>query len=136
MHPSQDPHDSSARRTAPSIPSWRSTWPSPRHAVGLAHQVTAGWRGRSCRLPIVGAWRQLMNNPHQNRYSRRIARRRAAVERVVFGAGITAYELGPRSGALADTAVMTAIMHGYDRDTLRVGATLRALLDQAEAETP
>lgn len=66
-----------ARAEGPPVPSWRSTWPSPRHAAALARQVGAGWLGRSCRLPLVGAWRQLMNNPRQHRHSRRIARGRA-----------------------------------------------------------
>lgn len=69
-----------ARAAGPPVPSWRSTWPSPRHAAALARQVGAGWLGRSYRLPLVGAWRQLMNNPRQNRYSRRVARHRAEAE--------------------------------------------------------
>lgn len=69
-----------ARAEGPPVPRWRSTWPSPRHAAALARQVGAGWLGGSCRLPLVGAWRQLMNNPRQNRRSRRVARRRAGAE--------------------------------------------------------
>ncbi|MDN5749404.1 MAG: hypothetical protein L0H64_12950 [Pseudonocardia sp.] len=53
---------------------------TPDAAAALARQVGASRLGRSYRLPLVGAWRQLMNNPRQYRYSRRAARRRAGAE--------------------------------------------------------
>jgi hypothetical protein len=37
-------------------------------------------------------------------------------------------DLGPRAQAEAETAVTTAVEHGYDDDPARVADTLRALL--------
>jgi hypothetical protein len=62
------------------VPSWASTLPSARHAAALGRRLVDGWLGRSWRLPIVGARRQLMNNPRQNRYARQMGRHRAAAE--------------------------------------------------------
>ncbi len=42
-------------------------------------------------------------------------------------------ELGERYRDAADTAVMNAIEHGYEHDTARVVATLRALLDEDDS---
>ncbi|MDN5920041.1 MAG: hypothetical protein L0I76_33905 [Pseudonocardia sp.] len=84
------PHLGNGRAAGPAVPSWRSTWPSLDSAVGLARQVVAGWLGRSYRLPLRAAWLQLMNNPGQNRYSRRVARlspEARAAERAMYAGG-------------------------------------------------